>query len=140
MIQITFTHTVKSSHLGKDINELIEQGFAEIRDAIYAGYTQLIKDNVILNCSAVTNENNRVVSMHFATSPENSQLFLSYHLDGAKFWETYGVDWQYDQHEIDFDTVDPHTLTQLIYDDSLDSLYGVNIPSKISSPSAVSAK
>ncbi len=56
MIQITFTHTVKSSHLGNDINELIEQGFAEIRDAIYVGYTQLIKDNVILNCSAVTNE------------------------------------------------------------------------------------
>ena len=137
MIEITFALSVKSSHSGKDINRLVEQGFVELHDVMYTGLTQLIEDNVILNCSVATNENNQVTVSHFATSTENAQLFLSLYFDTVAFWAKYGIDWKSSQREIDFDTVDPDTL-MLLVDNNV--MYGVKPPSTISSPSAALSK
>ena len=68
MIEITFALSVKSSHSGKDINRLVEQGFVELHDVMYTGLTQLIEDNVILNCSVATNENS-AREYHYSRNP-----------------------------------------------------------------------
>jgi hypothetical protein len=133
MIQITFALSVKSSHSGKDIIRLMEQGFVEIYDVMCTKFKQLIEDNVILNCFVMTNENNQVTVSHFATSTKNAQDFISLYFDTVGFWEKYGIDWKSDQREIDFDTVDPETLTLLV-DDNV--MYGMTLPSIILSPSS----
>jgi len=74
---------------------------------------------------------------HFATSPENAQLFLSLYFDTVAFWEKYGIDWKSSQREIDFDAIDPETLILLV-DNNV--MYGVKPPSTISSPSAALLK
>ena len=137
MIEITFALSVKSSHSGQDINRLVEQGFVEIHDVMCTKLKQLIENNVILNCSILTNENNQITVSHFATSPENAQLFLNEYPDSVAWWEKYGIDWKSSQREIDFDTIDPGTLA-LIVDHNV--MYGVPPPSTISSPSAALLK
>jgi hypothetical protein len=58
-------------------------------------------------------------------------------VDTVAFWAKYGIDWKSSQREIDFDTVDPDTL-MLLVDNNV--MYGVKLPSTISSPSAALSK
>jgi hypothetical protein len=114
MIKITFTLSIKSGNPAIDISPIVEQGSIEIYDVMYAGLKQLVEENAILNSSVIINENNQITVSHFATSPENAQLFLSSYVDTVEFWAKYGVDWRLEQEEIDFGTVDPDTLIPLI--------------------------
>jgi hypothetical protein len=114
MIKITFTLSIKSGNPATDIEPIVEQGFIEIYDVMYAGLKQSVEENVILNSYVIINENNQVTVSHFATSTENAQLFLSHYVDTVEFWAKYGIDWRLEQEEIDFGTVDPDTLIPLI--------------------------
>jgi hypothetical protein len=114
MIKITFTLSIKSGNPATDIEPIVEQGFIEIYDVMYAGLKQSVEENVILNSYVIINENNQITVSHFATSTENAQLFLSHYVDTVEFWAKYGIDWRLEQEEIDFGTVDPDTLIPLI--------------------------
>ena len=114
MIKITFTFSIKSGNPATDIEPIVKQGSIEVYDVMYAGLKQSVDENVISNSFVVINENNQITLSHFATSPENAQLFLSYYVDTVEFWAKYGIDWRLEQEEIDFGTVDPDTLIPCI--------------------------
>jgi hypothetical protein len=144
MIEITYTHSLKSDASATDISVVGEILLLEKYDEMHARFKQLISQNVILNCYVIViNENNQLLISHFATTPENAQLFISQYVsdtfDTAAFWQPYGIDWKLDQQEIDFDSIDPLTMNMLIDDN--DILYGLkNSVPTISSPSRALAK
>lgn len=123
MIKITFTHSVKPEGPATDIS-IVEEVSREIYDHMYARLKQFVEQNVILNCVILIKENNQIIVSHFATTPENAELFLSAYIEPVAFWEPYGIDWKLDQEEIDFDTVNTAT-TITLFDDS-DFLYGLS--------------
>lgn len=141
MIEIIFALSVKSGAPATDISTVVGETVSSVLyDEMQARFKQLISQNVILNCCVFkSNESNQLFLSHFATTPENAQLFISQYVsdtvDTAAFWQPYGIDWKLSQQEIDFDSIDPLTMNMLIDDN--DILYGLKTPPvrTISSPS-----
>jgi hypothetical protein len=137
MIEIIFALSVKSGAPAPDISTVVGETISLVKyDEMQAGFKRLISENVILNCCIFkSNENNQLFLSHFATTPENAQLFASMFTETAVFWEPYDINWEMSQQEIDFDTVDPATMIMIIDDN--DILYELKTPPvrTISSPS-----
>ena len=140
MIEITFTHSLKSDAPTTDIINIIEVKLLDVYDEMHARLKPLISQSVILNCCVnIINENNQIVMSHFATTPDNAQIFLNEYPNAVAWWEPHGIEFKIDQKEIDFDTVDIASMTMVI--DNNDILYGLKNPrSAISSPSAALSK
>ena len=135
MIEITFAYSVKPDAPPTDINTAVGTLSLTVYDEMHAVLKSLINGNVILNCcTTITNENNQFFLSHFATTPENAQLFLNEYTETTAWWDQRGIEFKISQKEIDFDTVDNFNLIK-IFDDN-DILYGLKtLERTISSPS-----
>ena len=123
MIEITFTYSVKPGAPVVDIN-VVGAISLKVYDEMYVRVKQLINENVILNCCiSMINENNQFLLKHFATTPENAQLFLNEYVDPVAWWQPHGIDFKMSLAEIDPATID-HTATIPIFDDN-NVLYGL---------------
>jgi hypothetical protein len=118
MIKITFTHSVVPNGPATDISIIFEIiRSTEVYNVLWSMVKPLVDENVILNYTTSITENNQFIQSHYATTPENAQLFLNKYNEAVAFWEPYGINWEMSQQEIDSATIDP-TATVPIFDDN----------------------
>ena len=123
MIKITFTHSIIPNGPATDIS-IVEEVSKDIYDTMHARLKQFVEQNVIANFAVILKENNQIIVSHFATTPENAQIFIDAYVDPVSWWRTYGVEFEMSQQEIDINTVDTST-TISIFDEN-DWLYGLS--------------
>jgi hypothetical protein len=124
MIEIIFTLSVIPNGPATDISIVKETiRNTEVYDALWVLLKPLVDENVILNYTTSIIENNQFIQSHYATTPENAQLFLNEYVDPVAWWQPHGIDFKMSLAEIDPATID-HTATIPIFDDN-NVLYGL---------------